>query len=59
MCAPHLIDDQYLDGARPQVAPADHVEDAAGRARHRVHARVQPPDVLANRLSADARVALH
>eukprot|EP00966_Prymnesium_polylepis_P103544 2397510-Prymnesium_polylepis.1 len=54
-----LVEYQHLDSARAQVAPPDHVEDAAGRPRDGVHAGVEAADVLADRLAADARVALH
>mmetsp|Transcript_14814 Transcript_14814/g.33881 ORF Transcript_14814/g.33881 Transcript_14814/m.33881 type:complete len:372 (+) Transcript_14814:233-1348(+) len=54
-----LVDHQHLDRARAQVAPPDHVEHAAWRARHRMHSRIQPADVLANALATNARMALH
>ena len=54
-----LVDDEHLDRTRAKVAPLDHVEDASWRPRHGVHARIEPADVLADRLAADARVALH
>jgi hypothetical protein len=49
----------HLDVARAQVAPADHVKDAAGRAADDVLPIVELLDVLADARAADAGVALN
>mmetsp|Transcript_1012 Transcript_1012/g.2689 ORF Transcript_1012/g.2689 Transcript_1012/m.2689 type:complete len:399 (+) Transcript_1012:376-1572(+) len=54
-----LVDHQHLNATRAQRAPVDHVEDAARRAGHRMHASLEPAQVLSDGLAADARVALH
>ena len=54
-----LVDHEHLQVPRLQAPPLNHVEDPTGRPAHDLHAVIQPPNVLADGLAPDARVALH
>eukprot|EP00500_Bicosoecida_sp_ms1_P012720 CAMPEP_0203816648 /NCGR_PEP_ID=MMETSP0115-20131106/17212_1 /ASSEMBLY_ACC=CAM_ASM_000227 /TAXON_ID=33651 /ORGANISM="Bicosoecid sp, Strain ms1" /LENGTH=426 /DNA_ID=CAMNT_0050725555 /DNA_START=37 /DNA_END=1313 /DNA_ORIENTATION=+ len=53
-----LVNHQHLQPRRAQVAPPDHVEDAAGRAAYDVHTAIERANVFAQALASDAGVAL-
>jgi hypothetical protein len=54
-----LIEHKQLDAVGAQMAAAEHVVDATGRADHDVHAGLQLGNVVAHARATDARVAAY